>query len=281
MEKLKEGEEEGVTSSNDLWMKVNSKDCPKCKAPIEKNQGCMHMTCGKCRYEFCWLCMGDYKKHQEETGIGLCNSFADLKKVNRAKEGEMRERSRLDMKMRKFVHYATRYKEHLNAVDLDRKRGEQLQSQIDFIISKSGNKYTQAEFEFLIEIIELVCKARRVLANSYSMRFFLKGKRKKAFFDFIQADLERSLEALSRCLVKDITEYIEMGADKSISLKEEFFKFKTDACHIRMAVETHFTKVLAQIKGDFPDVKEDSKGDEIDSSDEDSGPTTKAEVEWT
>lgn len=132
------------------------------------------------------------------------------------------------------------------------------------------------------EIIELVCKARRALANTYAMRFFMTGRRKKAFFDFMQADLELSLEALSKCLVKDITEYIEMGADKSISLKEDFFKFKTSACSIRNAVETHFTKVLYQIKSNFPDVSEEElKNEEVDSSDEESGPTTKANVQWT
>lgn len=225
--------------------------------------------------------MGDYKNHYAETGIGLCNNFSDLQKVNRAKEGEMKERSRLDMRMRKFVHYATRYKEHLNSVDLDMKRGEQLKSQISFIVSRSNNKYTLSEFEFMNEIIELVCKARRALANTYSMRFFMTGKRKKAFFDFIQADLELSLEALSRCLVKDITEYIEMGADKSISLKEDFFKFKANACQIRGAVETHFIKVLGQIKGDFPEVKEDPTDEGKDSSDDESGPVTKASVQWT
>jgi ariadne-1 len=73
MEKLKEGEDEGVSSSSDLWVKVHSKNCPKCKSPIEKNMGWMHMTCYSCKYEFCWLCMGDYRKHQEETGIGLWN----------------------------------------------------------------------------------------------------------------------------------------------------------------------------------------------------------------
>jgi ariadne-1 len=49
-----------------MWKKINVKKCPKCKIEILKNDGCMHMTCrppGGCGYEFCWLCLGDYRTH--------------------------------------------------------------------------------------------------------------------------------------------------------------------------------------------------------------------------
>lgn len=42
------------------------------------------MTCSQCKYEFCWLCLGDYRKHSAETGKGLCNSFDDVKAAGRA-----------------------------------------------------------------------------------------------------------------------------------------------------------------------------------------------------
>ena len=61
-------------SENLNWILAHTKQCPKCKRPIEKNQGCMHMTCSQCRYEFCWLCQGAWAEHGERTGgFYACN----------------------------------------------------------------------------------------------------------------------------------------------------------------------------------------------------------------
>ncbi|KAL7447512.1 hypothetical protein ACHAXM_010790 [Skeletonema potamos] len=39
------------------WKNVHTRKCPTCFTPIEKNGGCNHVRCGRCRTEFCWACM--------------------------------------------------------------------------------------------------------------------------------------------------------------------------------------------------------------------------------
>ncbi|PHH49372.1 E3 ubiquitin-protein ligase arih1 [Ceratocystis fimbriata CBS 114723] len=47
-------------TATDEWLQDNTKPCPKCQTPIEKNGGCYHMTCSSCRFEFCWDCLCDW-----------------------------------------------------------------------------------------------------------------------------------------------------------------------------------------------------------------------------
>ena len=47
--------------------RVIVKECPNCHNGIEKIEGCNHMTCGKCRFEFCWICGGKYSNNHYAT----------------------------------------------------------------------------------------------------------------------------------------------------------------------------------------------------------------------
>ncbi|PPD73580.1 hypothetical protein GOBAR_DD29494 [Gossypium barbadense] len=98
-----------VDGENVNWILHNSKTCPKCKRPIEKNQGCMHMTCTPpCSYEFCWLCLRAWSSHGVATGgFYSCNVYeAEMQKGN--VDAEMR-REMAKNSFEKYTHYYERW----------------------------------------------------------------------------------------------------------------------------------------------------------------------------
>ena len=52
------------------------KRCPRCKIYTEKNEGCNHMTCVSCKYQWCWLCEGEYKYGHYDSGKCQGQQFA-------------------------------------------------------------------------------------------------------------------------------------------------------------------------------------------------------------
>jgi hypothetical protein len=58
--------------STHTWIRRNTKPCPTCKVRIQKNDGCSHMTCKMCKYEFCWICLGKYKGRHVPSSADKC-----------------------------------------------------------------------------------------------------------------------------------------------------------------------------------------------------------------
>eukprot|EP01017_Pseudomicrothorax_dubius_P005896 TRINITY_DN115_c0_g1_i2.p1 TRINITY_DN115_c0_g1~~TRINITY_DN115_c0_g1_i2.p1 ORF type:complete len:323 (+),score=9.22 TRINITY_DN115_c0_g1_i2:135-1103(+) len=48
-----------------IYRDTMTEECPKCSIGISKNGGCPHMTCTKCRYEFCWNCKHRHHGHDQ------------------------------------------------------------------------------------------------------------------------------------------------------------------------------------------------------------------------
>ena len=56
------------------------KKCPHCGIITEKSEGCNHITCSKCSYQWCWLCNGKYNvEHFRE---GKCKGYQFFKPKN-------------------------------------------------------------------------------------------------------------------------------------------------------------------------------------------------------
>lgn len=52
------------------WMGTKGskvKPCPACRMPVEKNEGCNHITC-RCGHQWCWLCISDYRSGHFDEG---------------------------------------------------------------------------------------------------------------------------------------------------------------------------------------------------------------------
>jgi ariadne-1 len=62
-------------SENALWIATNTKRCPKCKNRIEKNGGCMHMSCKMCRHGFCWHCLQPWEAQGHTWNHANCAVF--------------------------------------------------------------------------------------------------------------------------------------------------------------------------------------------------------------
>ncbi|KAJ1630723.1 hypothetical protein T492DRAFT_1001394 [Pavlovales sp. CCMP2436] len=59
---------------SNAWIASATQPCPGCRGPIEKNGGCNHITCSKCKHEWCWLCRGKYTPEHFMTTA--CNVFS-------------------------------------------------------------------------------------------------------------------------------------------------------------------------------------------------------------
>ena len=65
------------------WKKDNTvRKCPKCGIEIIKQDGCNHMTCSKCKYQFCWICGGKYYSNHFNNPLSPCfkKQFSSVKK---------------------------------------------------------------------------------------------------------------------------------------------------------------------------------------------------------
>ena len=73
-----------------LW-KSNKivKRCPRCKMYTEKNEGCNHMTCAECKFQWCWLCEGEYK--EDHYSKGACNGL-QFARINSLSERNQQNR---------------------------------------------------------------------------------------------------------------------------------------------------------------------------------------------
>ncbi|KAI3955539.1 hypothetical protein MKW98_028484 [Papaver atlanticum] len=196
-------------SENVTWILANSKSCPKCKRPIQKNEGCMHMVC-QCKFHFCWLCLGDWNNHGEETGgYYACNIYEKVRSGGVYDEEEKIKNKAKDY-LDKYAFYYERFEENqksrLKAIESLKK----IQSEG---LVKLSDKYglPETELGYITDAWQQIIECRRVLKWTYAYGYYLPPSEhvKKQFFECLQGEAESALERLHQCAEKDLRKYLE------------------------------------------------------------------------
>ncbi|KAJ3120863.1 hypothetical protein HK098_004200 [Nowakowskiella sp. JEL0407] len=177
------------------WIHANTKECSKCNSTIEKNGGCNHMTCRKCKYEFCWVCQGPWAEHG--TSWYNCNRFDEKNSID-ARDQQALSRQALE----RYLHYYNRYANHEQSAKLDKELYEKTEIKMDEMQKTSVLSWI--EVQFLKKAVEVLLQSRNTLKWTYSFAYYLKRNNTTEIFEDNQKDLEMAVEQLSEMLESQI-----------------------------------------------------------------------------
>ncbi|KAL6645532.1 hypothetical protein ACP70R_017140 [Stipagrostis hirtigluma subsp. patula] len=193
------------------WITVNTKPCPKCHKPVEKNGGCNLVAC-ICGQAFCWLCGGATGRDHTWSSISghSCGRFTE----DQTKKTEQARRD-----LYRYMHYHNRYKAHTDSLKQEAKLKHDIQGKI----SISENKESKIkDYSWVINGLNRLFRSRRVLSYSYPFAFYMFGDEifkdemtpeerelKQNLFEDQQQQLEFNVERLSGFLEKDFQNFTD------------------------------------------------------------------------
>ncbi|XP_073003157.1 probable E3 ubiquitin-protein ligase ARI8 isoform X2 [Typha latifolia] len=238
-------------SENMNWILANSKPCPKCKRPIEKNQGCMHITCTPpCKFEFCWLCLGAWSEHGERTGgFYACNRYESAKQEGVYDECE-RRREMAKNSLERYTHYYERWATNQSSrqkalADLHSMQTEKLE--------KLSDKQSQPEsqLKFILEAWSQIVECRRVLKWTYAYGYYLPENEfaKRRFFEYLQGEAESGLERLHQCAEKELQVFLDAEAPM-----KDFNDFRTKLAGLTSVTRNYFENLVRALETGLKDV---------------------------
>jgi hypothetical protein len=194
-----------------MWLRANTRPCPECNVPIEKNDGCNHMTCTNqnCLHEFCWICRKDWKLHGTATGgFFRCNIWQEDESGIERREEEVnsvpqpqefdavnplepvndegygtaiysaREAWKKKQEMNRFIHHYTRWEAHRESAALERKMGDSVCTRLAPVVEAAMEFDGSPVFNFGGQGLSFVHSAftellecRSMLRHSYAFSY--------------------------------------------------------------------------------------------------------------
>jgi len=204
------------------WIIANTKPCPKCSSRIEKNQGCNHITCQQCKYDFCWICLQPWADHGSNTGgYYKCNKY-DPSGSSDDQSNTARAKRELD----RYLHYYKRFHAHSEAQKFAKKQLKDTEARM-VLLQESTNNSTWADVEFLKSAVDQLVECRRVLKYTYTFAYYMTDNarsKQKERFEHHQEMLEKFTEKLSELSEKPLTEMDRTDVVNQTRVVDRFMK---------------------------------------------------------
>ena len=225
---------------NASWKKNNSRPCPKCAVDIQKNQGCMHMTCSKCKHEYCWLCMGDWKSHGSNTGgFFKCNLYKE----------EETQKEKDDS--RKLQFYCDRYFAHNKSLEVSEEKYKVMCQKFDdpkSTVFELQANVQEGCLEFYREAFRTILKCRSFVTFTYPLAYFFKNERELMLFLETQKMLEMALEKLNKFVdINPIESFIEQSV-KGISFSQKYGEMRQSLINLNINLNVQFENADREFK---------------------------------
>ncbi|XP_055933072.1 potential E3 ubiquitin-protein ligase ariadne-2-like [Argiope bruennichi] len=170
------------------YISAHTKDCPKCSICIEKNGGCNHMQCYSCKFDFCWMCLGDWNSHGSE--YYECSRYKENPNIaNESVHAQAREA------LKKYLFYFERWENHARSLRLEEETHQKIIDRINEKVMASEG--TWIDWQYLRNAAALLAKCRYTLQYTYPYAYYMENGPRKQLFEYQQAQLEAEIENLS------------------------------------------------------------------------------------
>ncbi|XP_035178943.1 cullin-9-like isoform X4 [Oxyura jamaicensis] len=193
-----DGYYEGMTSEaqSKHLAKLISKHCPSCQAQIEKNEGCLHMTCAKCNHGFCWRCLKPWRPTHKD--YYNCSAM-----VSKAAWQEKR-----------FQDYNERCTFHHRA----REFAMSLRNRVSSIIEMPKIR----TLTFVLHACKVLEQARKVLAYSCVYSYYSQDTESIDIVEQQTENLELHTNALQILLEESLLQYHDLACSLQLLKAEQF-----------------------------------------------------------
>eukprot|EP00850_Spirogloea_muscicola_P009454 SM000053S17411 [mRNA] locus=s53:270701:276464:+ [translate_table: standard] len=185
------------------WLTAHTKPCPKCQKPVEKNGGCNLVAC-ICGQAFCWLCgTATGREHTWTTISGhSCGRYKDEKEA---------EAQRAQRDLKRYIHYHSRWKGHMDSLKFEKKQREMVQAKISKL---EASESLVKDYTWLTSGLQKLFRARRSLAYSYAFAYYMFGN------ELFKDDISEEQNVINQNLFEDQQQQLEGTVEKLSKLVE-------------------------------------------------------------